>query len=454
MKKILLHGFGPLFPRRRLGAAWDGSTLSWATASLADDVETLLDAGEGKASTAEEAAALGRGERGGAPADPAVALLPQKFIIMRAMKLPSTDPAELEAMAALQAGRLVPLPPEEIISSVEVMGEDGEGSSDVLLYIARREEAERVSAVYAAAGFAPTRLAPAAAALACLAGKASSAGEPALVVEAGRATAVLAVVLNGKPLSARAGPADRNKLPGFLREFWETHRKNPSAPLPARAWAGGEEADSLRNLVEEAVGIRTDVFPDGLLRGASPSAAGAALLPPRGTPDLSANRFPGDAKLHAAEKKTFAILILAFFAMAGLIAARAVGVRNARAAALEGRWKSIAPSVKELQRMETRLAVLRRAPPGGSLADLLAAMNRHLPPQVSLTALTYERGKSAVLHGQAFALADAVGTVNALQKSGLYESVGLRSSNIRPLHGREVVDFQIELIFSKEGGKP
>ncbi len=80
--------------------------------------------------------------------------LPSDQVLMRVVRLPSTDLDELREMAALQVDKFSPFPVEQMAVGQELLAQH-EGSAQLLIAASRRENVERLEAELSASGLAP-----------------------------------------------------------------------------------------------------------------------------------------------------------------------------------------------------------------------------------------------------------------------------------------------------------
>ncbi len=92
-----------------------------------------------------------------APPGEAIGLLPSGEILTRYLRLPSTDPAELKAMAAYQLEGQLPFSTQECVTSVSLL-EVGLESSRVLAAVVQRSVVERLIRVCSGAGLILSRI--------------------------------------------------------------------------------------------------------------------------------------------------------------------------------------------------------------------------------------------------------------------------------------------------------
>lgn len=129
-------------------------------------------------------------------------------------------------------------------------------------------------------------------------------------------------------------------------------------------------------------------------------------------------------------------------------------VAGALAGPLRNRWAlrrdlaresaQLATQTQSLDRMKRTLTrAQNRLRPGASFLGTVAELNRMLPEHVALRTLDYEEGRPLSLQGTCASLSDAVRAVETLQRSRLFSTVELRSSNVSHEGERTRVDFTL-----------
>lgn len=83
---------------------------------------------------------------------------PRNAVTLRNMRIPSSNPSEIEDMIKLHVGRQVPYAKEEIVSGHRVIGKDSMGYSKVMLAIVHRESIRKVFRILEKAGLYTDRL--------------------------------------------------------------------------------------------------------------------------------------------------------------------------------------------------------------------------------------------------------------------------------------------------------
>lgn len=417
----------------RLGVVVRGAR--WTVASSGDGTPAVFDL------PTEDAAGALRiflGEHGFS-ARRAVLVLPQRLAVCRVLDLPSRNEREIASMAALQAGRLLPLSPEEIATGHRLIGRNPDGTSRVLLMVARRADIQPALALCGETGLAVESV------LLDLCVAAGAMGD--------------GVIVRVVPGEAQIGVWD-NGAPRMLRGFpWNGETADLAAEVsaslsalrgaePGRGFgslrlagvdAGSATADALcraANVASTAIEwVKTDSADVAL--AAARGAVGPGLLP-REERELLSRAFRRRGRRRAGF-----LLAAVLTAATGLELFRSFR-REDRLAALTREEKTLSARVAPVAAMAEALE-RRAAARVSSAGSVLRVLEGALPAGVSLERLVYERGRRVQLHGEAPTLNESLGVVAALEKTGFFRSVELRGSDVESIQrGRERTKFQVD----------
>ncbi|MBK6880588.1 MAG: hypothetical protein IPN65_03525 [Elusimicrobia bacterium] len=416
----------------RLGVVVRG--VRWTVASSGEGAPAVFDL------PAEDAAGAFRAflRAHGFSARRAVLVLPQRLAVCRVLDLPSRNEREIASMAVLQAGRLLPLSPEEIATGHRLLRRNVDGTSRVLLMVVRRSEIQTALALCGEAGLAVESI---------LLDLLVAAGATAdgVVVRVVPGEAQIGVWENGAPVMLRGFPwgGDAADLAAEVSASLSALRRAE----PGRGWgsmrlagidAGSAAADALRRAADVSSAIeweKTD--PADLALSAARGAVGPGLLPREERELLS-------KAVHRQGRRRAGFLLAAVLAAAmGLELFRSFR-REDRLAALTREEKKlsalVAPVAGMAEALDRRAAATRES----SAGNILRALEGALPAGVSLERLVYERGRRVQLHGEAPTLNESLGVVAALEKTGVFRNVELRGSDVEPNQGRERTKFQVD----------
>lgn len=90
--------------------------------------------------------------------DPACFLMvvPRQMALIRRLRLPSSDPAELRNMVALQVGALLPYALEDMVYEYEIVAQEPSGYTCLIVYIVQKNVIERLFGLCAGARCHPS----------------------------------------------------------------------------------------------------------------------------------------------------------------------------------------------------------------------------------------------------------------------------------------------------------
>jgi hypothetical protein len=306
--------------------------------------------------------------------------LPHRLAAVKSARVPSVDPHEIRSMALLQACRLLPFSPEDIVAGHECVDTSSGGFSHLLLTVMRREEVDPVVSLCRAAGLLVNRIFLDSQALSSLV--AEQMNNPCLLVLAEDREGMVAMIDKRRPRFVRTFPWD-GSADVLAREAClsvEAYQSEMPFWNPAKViWCGLDSAGTIRKTLGITLNAPVGVYewPDTLDSPAARNAYAAANAPVGGTnllPEIEQKRQLGEMKTR--HKKVFGLLTLsvalvALFAENGdggvtavfekpiamprqasqstLAAGRGVGLIEGVLAALRVPYESIAPSAWKAQ---------------------------------------------------------------------------------------------------------
>jgi cell division protein FtsB len=372
--------------------------------------------------------------------------LPHRLAAVKTVRVPSVDPAEIRSMALLQACRLLPFSPEDIVAGHESVEMSSGGFTNILLTVMRREDVDPVVTLCRAAGLNVDRILLDSQARTALV--AEQVNSPCLFVLAEDREGMVAMIDKRKPRFVRTFPWDGSaeclaretalSVEAYQKEspFW-----NPTQIL----WCGPDPAGTIRKSLGIALRSSVDVYemPATLNSPLARNAYAAANAPRGGTNLVPEN----EQKRQAREKKTRQKKVFGFLTLSLVLAWVAVGWGKLRRlesqiAALDQEKKFLSQQAEGLEAKADRLEEARRSE-GGGVMGVLRTLKAALPTGVSLNGFSYERRGSVVLRGETETLAEVLATVSALEKTALFKKVELRNSGAVTIHGKEMAQFQI-----------
>ncbi|MBK8574578.1 MAG: PilN domain-containing protein [Elusimicrobia bacterium] len=373
--------------------------------------------------------------------------LPHRLAAVKSIRVPSADPNEIRSMALLQACRLMPFSPEEIVAGYESVETSSEGFTRILLTVVRKEDVLPALTLCRGAGLRVKRILLDTHALPALV--ADQLNFPCLLVMAEDREGLVAMIEKNIPRFARTFPWD-GTAEGLAREAElsvEAYQKEIPFWNPAKVvWLGDDPIGAIRKALESKLNAPFDVFqfPEPLKNNMAHSAYAAASAAQVGTnllPEIEQKRQAREYKMN--QQKIFAVLSLFLaLSLAGLGWAR-LRQMQAKISALDRERIALSQSAEGLEEKADRLEEARRTEGRAGLLDILRALKAVLPSGVSLNGFSYERHGRVVLQGESTSLAEALATVGAVEKTALFQKVELRNSDAVTINGKEMAQFQI-----------
>lgn len=389
--------------------------------------------------------------------------IPRQLAVLSYLDIPSTRPREIAKMVSLEALRKMPFAPEEFVADYEVLSSDSEGNSKILMMVVRISGLKELLDRLGQADIQPQKIVLSTQAFSRLVGLKKSPGT-IVSVELGAASAGFDLLEDGRLVFTRSvslgALKDASRLANLRSELEVTleacrSQRPLTEPLrfallpPPPGWEGVakvlEERHHFRRLDPLAGVTRGQNLK--WTEGLGPCAAlGAALCT-----DGHVNFIPAEERRRfrqAARRGEWAklgALALALTLVWAGIGLREMGRAQARFKQLSAEWRDIAPRVRELKLMAAQLRdVSEKNASRSSALDVLAALHRDVPRNITLSGISFEADGRLALRGTAPSLSAAVALVDRLEGSDIFEEIELRSSNLRRTRGRENVEFQVE----------
>lgn len=407
--------------------------------------------------------------------DLTVAAFPQRLAVVKYVSLPSTDPLEIRDMAFLQACRLTPFSPEEIIADYELLETDPDGYSRVMLVVLRKEDVERYLKVMRAAGLSPDRVILSTQALAPLVtGRYPHKEGTLLAVDVDRTSLNFTGMKGTKFLFGRGvswegkgtGPS-KTWLVDQIALSLQSWRENNGPLHVSKIVLTGVKRDFVQQPLKEfpcPTEVR-DISENAAFERQQPLEGGEASLSVAVGAALAnglarANLLPTEEKQRQGLRQrkrqvlTMAALLGVLLLSLGGIAAQKIHAEKRYLADLERQWDSL---MAQAGGMEEILQGLEGSGgtggQEGALIQVLSALNHAAPSRVSLRSLSFERGQRLALQGETRTLSEVTALIKALKEGFLFADVELRSSQAQIKEGQEVIRFEIEGQFRSKRGE-
>ena len=382
-----------------------------------------------------------------------IAAIPRRLVTVKTARLPHAAPEQIAGMVQFEAQQYIPFQIEDVVLGHQVVSDEGDDMTSVMIVAARRTLVEEILAAFDSAGIEVTRLTVSSFGLA---EHARSSIAPQAVVEIEPRELDMVVVGDGKLLfsrsaslaessdSAVAPRALSNEVARSIAAYDNEFRGRPVTSLlvggPSATAALGDE--SLRALID----VPLDRLNGRLLPTNDPdaiayaTAAGVAL-----TDDVSAvcriNLVPASRteRKESARRRLQAVVAVSVLALVLFFAYEAFS------ASMENRAKERSEAHRMNDRLDKAKKVHERVKKeheevvktfetvsGGLARDLPAvgaikAVSDSAPKGagVYLTQLNFERNGNLSIHGNAKTESAVTEMVTTLQASGMFTSVRL-----------------------------
>lgn len=390
--------------------------------------------------------------------------LPTERVLLRVLRLPPAEPDELRGMVELQFDKIAPFPPETMVLSYEVL-ERWPDTWLVLMAAAQQETVEEYRRWLAAGGIRPRRLdVELAARLRLLrdAGALQKKGRRILVILDQSAPHIV-ITEDGAPLILRALPGyeglSEEELAGELSrevalsvlslemEFGAgpptegvVWHRGP-APLRVMERLGQDGACPVQSHAIETLPPVSEGLARRMLDGGTSTLD---LTPPAWRDAERQERFR--RRLWNGLGAT----LLAWATTAGGFVGWRLfeQARLARLNAERSRWSGPATEVRDLRR---RVALIRRyRDKTHSALECWRVITENQTPGVDLASLTYRKGESVKLSGEAQTVQQVYDFKAKLDATGLFVSCTLQGPRLDPSRGKQLFDIDIAL----PGGRP
>ena len=456
-----------------------GEILSLASVSIVDkteegmsrSLEALLSAGKVKT--------LGR----------LVLMVPRYQATLHYVRLPSTRPDELSQMARLQAAKQIPYDPKEIIFAHQLIRENPDGYSDVVLIIMHQDVVKKHLKALKKNKIEPEEI------ILDVQGMCRwfefqpelKSESPAMVVDLdGEYARIDIISFRGPALLEAAGESARNRMPsaGFIysRAFslvlspveykirlgeeinrsLSAYEKEKIGLRPRSAvFTGADEAlkyideDFLGSLGLKAVryaqgknirmGASSEVKPKDL-QGSSFAGLFGVVLSDQA---YSFSLIPEDiiqGRNNAVYKYEISkTIVLSILIILTIISGMFLNVRERKKVIsnLSRELDSLSGDVSRVENKLKKISYVKNQFQGGSCLDILAEVFRLSAEDINLSLFSYSFDNSLVLKGQAKSLSGVFNLVNILEKSPVLKDVQLRHSFERKIQEEKAVDFDI-----------
>ncbi|MDB4349333.1 pilus assembly protein PilM [Omnitrophica bacterium] len=393
-------------------------------------------------------------------------------VTVKNLKLPSTNPSEIENMVSLQASKQLPFSPEDIISTYRILGRDPKGYSDVMMALVHRDVIDKVLEVFGQAGLDVERLALGSEALSLwYIGRQREDEKKSCVclVDIGTSHLEIQIIREGALDFTRSinfsSPEDMgDRMLEEIRKSLFTFRKASSGKrvdklvLTGRRSVINREAPKLKQTLglpmvyvdavrqwpksEDAVLPAAEEFS----RESFTTVAALGFNHDK----LQTNFMPQEIRLRRISKVAKESLVISatlflcvLLGVVGITAKNFIDKKR-YLASINTRLKEAQPRVKRLTRLKKATDVIKKQLNfKGSGLDVLRELYNNIPTEIALAIFDYEDSRSCLLRGTSQRLSDVFKFISILEDSAYFENVKVRYATKRVIGKKELTDFEI-----------
>ena len=406
-----------------------------------------------------------------------VASLPRHSVTMRYISLPSTDPAELENIAALQAIKQLPYPKDEIIISHKILEKNVGGYSKVMLVVVHKNAINKYLDIFKINGVEPEIIAVSTEAInryfVHAAKPPKDTSKTVLLVDVDASFTEMQVCRGEKVVFSRSihhGLDDYNdeaKKAAWLDEMkltFSTYAREKDAALISNAVLTGAawRKEGIDNFLSKGLNIPVDIiYPlSGLL---VPPEAEAKFGKAGYTVSFSSvialamdyqrmdiNLLPRPVKASRQRMVQYrslanvGILALCLALILSIFALKKLHDKRIYLNLLKNKLEAIAPEANALNKKAKIAKIMREhLKAEGSCLDVMRETYAVIPSNIFLTMYIYEEGKGITLKGSSPNMSQVVKLVPMLEQSKYFKDVQLRYASKRKKKGVDLTDFEI-----------
>ena len=419
---------------RRERAAWTSLRERKGRPEVADQVEAPIELPASCSAWNEPEAVAQIKARCGAIKGALSLALPTEAVLLRVVKLPSGDPAELRGMAELQVDKYAPYPLEDLAIGVEILERSNEQSL-VLMAAARLTRVEQLGEGCVRAGLNPNELDVEALGWWHLL-KAEHAipaeGRHLLLVLDGL-TADLWAVQDGQPILVRAlamsGSGDPAAEIAEELGYTLTALEAEWGPAPVagmQVWRRDNAPAGLAGALQDALGMPVQEHMLDRLPPLSEGLARRAVLRGEGLLDLAPPGWKAASQDRAMRRVLLAVagVVLALWLTALLALLAGYQVQRSRLAGVKAEAARLAKPVARVKELQAQLAALEKyGDRSFSGLECLRVVSASLPAGVELTSFSYKKYKEVNLRGEADTSDPIYDFFKQLEQAGLFKAI-------------------------------
>ena len=370
--------------------------------------------------------------------EPIVVLLPRKAVILRQLKVPAVDPAEISGMIGFWAPRYVPYPAEELVTAYSLIKRD-KGYSQIVINISQKKDIDRFMEI-----FRPWQQYLQAIVLDsyALVGAAQIYAKkqpcPAVIVETANDSRDIVVACGDKLLFTRTVPVGSDvEFAVEVEKTIQAYLKENIGPKPEQIVVSG--GGGLVKLLQERSQLPVSAVDLGDL------SLAAVLNSDLGTVDL----MPPAVRVACHDRQTkkelagiFTLMIVTL-AAAGLALGAAYYEKRSYLDRLNAEFVNTPEFVRQVYAVQQRISSAQKRLSRVKAIDVISEIYRILPAGLYLTNLSYESGKEVVLRGRSPDLSGVFDSLGLFDKSTVFKGAKVNFATKRKGRGGEVVEFEI-----------
>lgn len=402
--------------------------------------------------------------------NPLIITLARSKVTCRSLKVPTQIPEEIEKIISLQAHQYLPYPSEELITGYQVIFTDKDGYAQVNLVIAHKDIIERYVKIFKQLKIAKIAIALSSYGLANFFNYLNpKESEPVMLIDIDCQQAELAIVSQKKLLFSRyfkinsSQPLWENLFIDEIRKTQDAYLKEVAKKTPGKIMvtgAGGTYlgfAESLRKQVElpvEVLSYDNLHIPKELLNRILSSEYSFVSIIGLGLKNLeeNLNLLPQEIKkknkilFQHKERLRLALLISGIILLLFLSIVKNLDNKSQYLQQLKLEVNKVAKDALVLEEIEKRMQVIQqRSTKKLSGVDLLYALHRVMPSEISLVNLSYDEDNQVILRGQTPQLNSVFAFVEQLEKSPVFKdfNIKVRYATQKKTLAGEAVDFEV-----------
>jgi Tfp pilus assembly PilM family ATPase len=400
--------------------------------------------------------------------EPLIICLPRNLATCRYLKIPSSQPEEIEKIVNLQAGHYLPYPANELVTGYEIIQVDAQGYAYINLAIAHQDVVKRVLDLFAGIQAGPISIILSSYGLSGFYNyfAPDAKASPVMVIGIDFTQAELVIVAAKKIIFSRvfklAGdPGSQEKLlvEEINKSLHAYYKEVTNQPAQKIFLIGPENyAEILKQKInlpvevlsyDQGINLSKDLA-DKLLEFRNSVASLIGLGLGKIPPEL--DLLPIELKVRArkaAQKKEFlrlAALVIVIILIWAIGTVKNFDNKTRYLERLKIELSKVAKNAEPLEKIDKKFKFMQsRLQKNLSVLDVLAELERIVPEGVTLDNFSYEDGSSIILRGHAQGFNQAFTFVTEIEKAKSFKNFSpkIRYATQKKTQSGESVDFEI-----------